>query len=244
VLAGLLAQRLPDPVPAELFQPQDLYHHWLETDLLLSQTCGYPLSTTLRHKVQIVGTFAYRAPGCEGISCRSQLIRRSSDPRTTLPQFANSTFAFNGRDSQSGFNAQRALLETSGLQDPFFQHLLESGGHNRSIEWVRTGLADLASVDCVTLALWRQANPALSDDIAVFAQTGPYPGLPLITSVHTPAPILAALRECLALVATEPQYAALCAPLWIAGFEVTTLDDYAVCLLHTQAGAAQMRAQA
>ena len=244
VIAGLLAQRLEEPVPAVLSQPQDLYSHWQDADLLLSQTCGYPLSTALRHKVQLVGTFAYRAPGAQGISCRSQLIRRSSDARTSLAQFANSTLAFNGRDSQSGFNAPRALLAEAGAPDPFFGSMQESGGHNTSIEWVRTGRADMASIDCVTLELWRRANPALSADIAVFAQTGAYPGLPLITSLRTPAQTVAALRECLALVATGPQYAELRAPLLISGFETTTLDDYAVCLHMEQAGAGQMRAQA
>lgn len=243
-IESLLAERLRGPLPVLLGQPQDLYQHWQEQDLLLSQTCGYPLSTTLRNKVQVVGTFAYQAPGCDGISCRSQLIRRTGDERTSLAQFAGSRLAFNGRDSQSGFNALRATLAAAQAQRPFFAAQLESGGHNNSIEWVRTGRADMASIDCVTLELWRQANPALSADISVFDQTAPYPGLPLITSLTTPPATLQALRECLAAVARDPAYAALRAPLLICGFEATSLDDYGVCLQMEQAGGDQLRAQA
>lgn len=243
-VSDLLTQKLGEPVPALLNAPQDLHSHWVEPDVLLSQTCGYPLTTTLRNKVQLVGTFAYQAPGTEGIRCRSQLIRRTSDTRATLVKFAGSTLAFNSRDSQSGFNALRALLADIRVSEPFFQTLLETGGHNTSIEWVRTGRADMASVDCVTLELWRRANPALSADITVFEQTAPYVGLPLITSLHTPPHTLAALRECLARVACDAEFAALRAPLLITGFEVTTLDDYAVCLQMEQAGGNQLRAQA
>ena len=45
--------------------PADLLSHWRQPDLLLSQTCGYPLATLLP-EVQTVGCFHYSAPGCAG----------------------------------------------------------------------------------------------------------------------------------------------------------------------------------
>jgi ABC-type phosphate/phosphonate transport system substrate-binding protein len=236
-VSGLLAPRLKHPVPDALFWPQDLYAHWLEPALLLSQTCGYPLSTTLRNKVQVVGTFTYNAPGCQGIYCKSQLIRRSNDGRTSLSQFAGSTLTFNGSDSQSGFNALRALVATTQPQRPFFGGAVQSGGHSASIEKVRGGEADMAAVDCVTLAIWRDMHPQLAKDIAVFGETAAYPGLPLITSLSTPADTLAQLRECLAAIATEARFAAVRAPFHISGFEITGLNDYNVCLQMEKAGA-------
>jgi len=225
-------------VVATLTAPQDLHAHWRDPELLLSQTCGYPLSTVLHDKVQVLGTFAYDAPGAQGIACRSQMIVRSYDPRTTLLQFAGSTFAFNAKDSQSGFNAPSAWIagqRLAGLsevlqQQPFFTAMLETGSHRASIEAVLQAGADIAAIDCVTLALWRSAHPDLAGNIRVLAQTDPYPGLPLITGLTTAATVVLALRECLKAVATEPRYAALRAPLLIVDFEETTLSDYAVCL--------------
>jgi ABC-type phosphate/phosphonate transport system substrate-binding protein len=229
-VSGLLAPRLAHPTPDSLYWPQDLHAHWLEPTILLSQTCGYPLSTSLRNKVQVVGTIAYNAPGCQGIYCKSQLIRRSDDARTTLSQFADSTLAFNSSDSQSGFNALRALIATTQPQRPFFRGSVRTGGHYASIEKVRSGQADMAAVDCVSLAIWRDTHPQSTKDIAVFGVTAAYPGLPLITSLSTPPDTLALLRECLAAVATEGRFAAVRAPLHISGFEITRLEDYDVCL--------------
>jgi len=235
-LAGLLAQRLGRETKEMLHSPQDLYAHWLEPQLLLSQTCGYPLSTSLRDKVQLVGTFAYDAPGANGIFCKSQLIRNNTDKRSTLVEFGGGTLAFNGSDSQSGFNALRALIAATQAQRPFFRSGVETGGHNASIEAVRTGRADMAAVDCVTLAIWGDKHPALVQDIAVFGETASYPGLPLITSLATPPDTLRALRECLSMVANDALFAQVRAPLRITGFEVTTLADYGICVQMEKAG--------
>jgi ABC-type phosphate/phosphonate transport system substrate-binding protein len=242
-----IAKRLQEhhglSVATTLEVPQDLHAHWQDPELFVSQTCGYPLSTALHDKVQVLGTFAYDAPGAKGIACRSQLIVRSNDPRTTLPQFAGGIFAFNAKDSQSGFNAPRAWLTaqlsscwSGALQSaPFFSAMVETGSHRASIEAVLKSAADMASIDCVTLALWRSANPELAGTIKVVSQTDPYPGLPLITGLATPAHVVLALRECLKAVATEPRYAALRLPLLIVDFEETRLSDYAVCLAMEQA---------
>ena len=247
VFWSAIAKRLQElhglSVAPTLTAPLDLHAHWRDPELLLSQTCGYPLSTILHDKVQVLGTFAYDAPGAQGIACRSQMIVQSHDPRTTLSQFAGSTFAFNAKDSQSGFNAPRAWIagqRLAGLsqplqQQPFFTTMLETGSHRASIEAVLQAGADIASIDCVTLALWRSAHPDLAGNIRVLAQTDPYPGLPLITGLTTPATVVLALRESLKAVATEARYAALRAPLRITGFEANSLSDYGVCLAMEQA---------
>lgn len=245
-----LAQRLrADPasagmaIPTELSQPADCHAQWLQPDLLLSQACGYPLVTQLAGRVQLVGTFAYSAPGVNGITCRSQLLCRAADPRSTLADFGASTLAFNDTISQSGYNALRALVaSTTTAPRPFFAAAIQTGAHYRSIEAVRSGQADMAALDAVSWALWQQAHPAQAQELRVFDQTQAYPGLPLITALKTPAPLLDALRRALLALATEPAHAAVRAPLLISGFEATTLADYQRCLdLQEQAYAAGLR---
>lgn len=231
----------PD-IPTELSWTDDCHVQWLAPDLLLSQACGYPLVTQLAGKVQLVGTFAYDAPGVQGIQCRSPLICRAGDKRHHLVEFAGSTLAFNDTISQSGYNALRALVATQTTRRPFFGARLQTGAHLRSIAAVREGQADMAAVDAVSWALWQRSQPGLASELQVFGQTESYPGLPLVTALHTPPVAVAALRRGLLRMATEPGLAALRAPLLINGFEATTLADYQRCLdLQDQAFALGLR---
>ena len=217
-------------IPNELRWPEDVHAHWLESDLLLSQACGYPFVTLLEGRVQLVGTFAYAAAGTQGIHCRSQLICRAEDSRQSLADFAGSNVAFNDTISQSGYNALRALVAGISAPRPFFGKALQTGAHYRSIEAVRTGAADMAAIDPVSWAHWQRSNPALSAQLRVFAQTQPYPGLPLISAMQTPPTVMAALRKSLHTLAHVADYADLRKPLLITGFEVTERPDYQVCL--------------
>jgi ABC-type phosphate/phosphonate transport system substrate-binding protein len=237
-LASLLRETTDIPVPPSLVWPGDYHAHWREPALLISQTCGFPLSTQLRDKVQVLGAFAYDAQGADGIFCRSQLISRRGDVRTSLADFAGSTLAFNATDSQSGYNALRALVATTSDLRPFFGAAIETGSHSKSIASVIKGEADMASIDCVTLALWQRDNRDLAQKVRVFCQTAPYPGLPLITGLATTPAMLNGLRVALANLASEPRFEAVRAPLLIRGFKPLELADYDQCL-EMQAAAAQ-----
>jgi ABC-type phosphate/phosphonate transport system substrate-binding protein len=217
-------------IPQTLGWPDDVHAQWQEPELLLSQACGFPLMTLLAGKVQLVGTFAYQAPGVQGIDCRSQLVCRASDTRQTLAQFAGSRLAYNDTISQSGYNALRALIAGTTTQRPFFAQELNTGAHYRSLEAVRTGQADMAALDPVSYAHWQRSNPGLRAELRVFGQTEAYPGLPLITSLLTPAPVVKALRRALHTLAHDAAYRAVRAPLLITGFESTRTADYQICL--------------
>lgn len=218
-------------VPHTLDHSTDCHAQWLAPDLLLSQACGYPLVTQLVGRVQLVGSLAYDAPGVQGIACRSQLICRADDARQTLADFAGSTLAFNDTISQSGYNALRALLaQIAAAPNPFFADRVQTGSHYRSMQAVREGQADMAAVDAVSWALWQRSEPAQAKALRVFAQTEAYPGLPLVTSLHTAPDLLAALRSALQTVAEDARYAGVRAPLLIRGFAVTQMADYRRCL--------------
>jgi ABC-type phosphate/phosphonate transport system substrate-binding protein len=88
----------------------------------------------------------------------------------------------------------------------------------------------MAAVDAVSWALWQQAHAGQAPALRVFGQTDTYPGLPLITSLQTSPQVLAALREALQHIASDPAFAAVRAPLLISGFKATTLADYQRCL--------------
>ncbi len=184
-------------VPAHLAQPTDLLAHWLAPDLLLSQTCGYPLTHALAGQVQLVGVFHYTARGCDGPRYRSQLVCRDADAGLPLAGFRGRTLAYNATDSQSGYHSLRALVSPLARHGVFFGQAVATGSHRASVDSVRSGQADLAAIDCVTLALLQRDHAEALHGLQVCGHTASAPGLPLVTSRHTSAAMLHSLRQAL-----------------------------------------------
>jgi ABC-type phosphate/phosphonate transport system substrate-binding protein len=216
-------------VPRELAWPSDLLRHWQSEDLLISQACGYPLVTELKGKVRVVGAFHYRVPGCVGYLCRSQLVVRANDSATTLGDMQGRRVAYNGIDSQSGYNSLRALVAPLASNGEFFNGRLETGSHKKSVMAVRDGLADIASIDCVSLAGFMTYTPEVASGVRVLGQSASYPGLPLITSANTSAELLAALRAALKWATHVPSLAQVREDIFIADFEPLEFADYQIC---------------
>jgi ABC-type phosphate/phosphonate transport system substrate-binding protein len=206
-------------VPDALSWPTDLHTHWRDPELLLGQTCGYPLVTQLRDHVQVVGALRYTAPGCAGIGYRSELVVRHDDPGRDIADFRGGVAAFNDRQSHSGFNALRSLVAPLAVNGRFFARAIESGSHRGSLALVRSGRADIACIDCVTLAGLLRAQPSLLEGLHVIGSTARVPGLPLITALRTTDDEIARLRAALAVAASEPALADARAALFIGGFE-------------------------
>ena len=230
VLRTTLAAAGLNALPTQVDWPQDLHQHWLAPRLLLSQSCGYPLTHALRGQVQVLGCFVYSAPQCRGTDCASVLVARQEHRELAPQDFAGLRAAYNSTDSQSGYNALRALVAPWAQQGRFFGQVLATGGHRASVDAVRAGRADVAAIDCVTWALLQRYAPSAADGLCVVGQTGSYPGLPLITSRDTPAAELQALRAALRGVFSQPEAAPALAALVIVGFEALDASAYARCV--------------
>ena len=216
-------------LPDAVVWPQDLHTHWLASDLLLSQTCGYPLTHALQGKVQLLGCFRYTAPGCEGVNCRSVLIARDEHAHWALEDFRDRRVAFNSLDSQSGYNALRAMVAPLARQGRFFSQARATGGHRLSVDAVRDGRADVAAIDCVTWALLQKYAPQATKGLQSIGTSAPYPGLPLVCALGTDALTLAAFQSALhSLVQQSAARPALDA-LLISGFESPPLSVYQRC---------------
>ena len=225
-------------LPADLTWPEDYHAHWQAPDLLLSQTCGYPLTHALAGQVQLVGCFSYDAPQCEGIFCRSVLVARDEHAHLALEGFRGLRVAFNAPDSQSGYNALRACVAPLARGGRFFASALATGGHSASVAAVRTGQADLAAIDCVTYAALQGYTPQATQGLCVVGTTGAYPGLPLVTALATPAAQVSLLQHALHAVVTSPEAKATLAALGITGFETPDPKVYQRCVDMRAAAAA------
>ncbi len=220
--AGLTA------VPAGLTRTRALGTIWTAPDLLLAQTCGYPLTMHLADAVTLVATPCYNAPGCEGAAHRSALIVRRDDPAPDLAALAGRRAAINARDSNSGMNLLRAAIAPYARGGRFFGRVIETGTHQRSLNAVIAGAADIAAIDAVTLALLRDRYRGIDRRVRVLGWTTATPGLPLVTAAGQPPATVRALRIALADVLTDPALAGTRAALRLTGFATLGRADYAV----------------
>lgn len=217
-------------VPDTLVRPTDRYANWLDPSLLLSQTCGYPLTHRLRGKVRLVATPCYRAQGCEGATYRSAIICRDRLSDGGLSQFRGKRAAINDYDSQSGWNVLRYSFRQFGAVDRFFGEITVTGAHRRSLAAVREGAADVAAIDCVTFELLRHLAPEELNGIAIVAWSDSAPALPYITNADADPNVLASLRDALQAASTDPSLAGIRGQLLIDGFSVLPIESYNVIL--------------
>jgi ABC-type phosphate/phosphonate transport system substrate-binding protein len=216
--------RVVDPAARIIESGSDLSALWRRDDLLLSQTCGYPLTHDLRDTVQLVATPCFDAPGCDGACYSSALVTHVDAPFATLESFRGSTAAFNQTDSNSGFNVLRHAVAPLARGGRFFASSLQTNSHIASLQAVAERRADLAAIDCVTLAFVLDERPALAHAVKQIGWTEASPGLPLIASKAVPADRIATLRRALKeALAMQPERARR---LRLKGFETLSMADY------------------
>jgi ABC-type phosphate/phosphonate transport system substrate-binding protein len=200
--------------------------NWLVPDLLLSQTCGYPLMNALAGRVRLVATPCYRTEGCDGSSYSSVVLVRADSAVTTLAQLAGGRCAVNSRDSQSGYSALRALIAPLSRNGRFFGAIEVTGGHAASIERLTGGTADVVSIDCVTYGLLARHRAAALDGTRVLCRTASAPALPFITAGAASDDLVARLHAGLHRAFADRDLDAVRDPLLLAGFEVLPLAAY------------------
>ena len=174
----------------------DLMAWWRAPDLLLSQTCGYPLVTQLQSDVQVLAAPEFDLPGCSGGNYRSMILVPEPGARS-LAALRGSVAVINDWHSHSGMNALRHTIAPLAEQGRFFSRILVSGSHMESVAMLRRGQADVAAVDCATYGLAQRAAPELVAGVRLLQTSAPAPGLPLITSRAVHGDQLRMLRDVL-----------------------------------------------
>ena len=191
---------------------------WASPDLLLSQTCGYPLTHDFAGHLRLVATPVYRAAHCAGARYCSVVVVRRDDPAVTVGDLRGRHAAFNGADSQSGYNSLRALVAPLAREGRFFATVSETGRHAASLAMVRDGRADVCALDCVSPALWSRHMPELVAGTRVLTVTARAPSLPYVTHAGRRDADVARMAAALAEAAADPELAAVRESLLIEGF--------------------------
>lgn len=213
-------------VPDLLDRRADMKTIWLSPELLISQTCGYPLTHTLAGKVTLLATPCYAAEGCAAAEYCSVVIVRADHPAESLADLRGGRCAINAAESQSGCNALRALVAPLAEGGRFFGQVILSGGHRASIEQVVDGRADVAAIDCVTYTLLARHCPSAVAGTRVLCRTPSAPNLPFITRARADADLVARLRAGLAGAVADPSLASVREALLLADVTVLPLSAY------------------
>lgn len=192
--ARLIAAGFAD-LPVTLDSSRELESAWLDSDLLIAQTCGYPLRQLLNGKVRYVGTPIYAVEGTEGPNYRSAIVVRAGDTAERLEDLRGRRAAYNAVHSQSGYNSFREAVSAHAENGRFFSETFATGSHVASLQWVIDGRADVAAIDPVTLQLQPKG---VRNAIKVIGWTSPAPGLPFITVLTLSDSYLVQLRAVLA----------------------------------------------
>ena len=211
-----------------------LHDFWLRDDLLLSQTCGYPLVKALAGRVQLVTTPVFTVDGGASGNYHSVLVARAAANVTSLAQCRGHRAAYNTPDSNSGMNLLRSAVAPLAGGRPFFASMIETGGHLASLQALQDNRADVAAIDCVSFAFVLGHLPHLASGLVQIGTTQSAPGLPLIAAKRVPAEGIEALVSALADAVAHDR--PLAERLKLDGFARRPLNDYA-CLLDIETDA-------
>jgi ABC-type phosphate/phosphonate transport system substrate-binding protein len=120
-------------------------------------------------------------PGEDHAVYRTVVIRGPDVVGTNLDDLAGHSLAINGTGSWSGYHALRAHLADRGDLGRFFGSVIETGGHDASIDRVLAGDVDCAAIDS---SVWddRIARDARLRTATVVARTRDWPAPPFAVS--------------------------------------------------------------
>lgn len=225
-------------VPDALDRSRAIDEIWRDPDVLLAQTCGLPLVTSLRNVVRVIGTPCYDFPGCSGPFYCSFVVVATGNPAAGIGDLRGERAAINGWDSQSGMSALRSVVAPFAEAGRFFSDVVVTGAHRASLAAVASGMADVAAIDCVTYGLLAAHDPAEIAGTRILCETPLVPGLPMVTAAETSDVTMNRLQDALGSVIVDPAFGDICMALGLHGFARLTEGDYAPILAHDATAAA------
>jgi ABC-type phosphate/phosphonate transport system substrate-binding protein len=203
----------------------DLTAFWQRADLLLSQTCGYPLVHALDARVRLVATPEFDVPGCAGGQYHSVLLTGAHVGAASLKDCRGLRAVYNSDDSNSGMNLFRHAVAPFARDGRFFSTVSKSGGHLASMRALAGATADVAAIDCVTYAFAREHWPELAASVREIGVTASSAALPFIASIKVPEQAIELLFRALS---TFPGQHLQCASrLSLKRFVRKSVADYA-----------------
>jgi phosphonate transport system substrate-binding protein len=127
----------------------------------------------------------------------SDVIVQRDSPVRTFADLRGRSWAYNDRESHSGYNVTRHHLVTMGETRGFFSRVVEAGFHQRAMRMVAGGEVEAAAIDSQVLAIELRDHPDLARELRVIEVLGPSTIQPLVAARNLSSDVKAALRTAL-----------------------------------------------
>lgn len=225
-------------VPETLERGTPVTDHWRSPDLLVSQTCGYPLTHEFDGYLELLAAPIYGVEGCTGAEYTSVIIVHKDSDFGAPVDLKGTHATYNGEDSLSGHLALRSVFAPLAGKGRFFGKTSCSGGHPVSMQLVAAGKADVAAIDCVSFALGCKHRPNITDNLRIIAKSPSAPALPYVTTAGRSKAELHRLKQALVKAFHDPDLTDTRASLFIEGLEFISRQTYDRVLLQEADAAA------
>jgi ABC-type phosphate/phosphonate transport system substrate-binding protein len=225
-LAGNLRRHGLADVPDKLVHDRPVSELWSDPDLLISQCCGYDVMHRYRSRLLPVATPEFAAPGCQGGTYSSMVVVADDCPFEDVRNMRGAVAVINGSESHSGMSSLRHLVSGGHVGGQFFADVKVSGSHLASLEMIRQREADVAAIDCVTLALFERHLDDATRGVRVLGETYRAPSPPYVVRASAPADEIEKVRAALVETFDDRSLADCREILLLKGVTPATQEDY------------------
>lgn len=175
--------------PPSLTWSADVAATWHDPECVVTHACGWPVVTSAREAVDVVGAFHLDLPDADGHRYRTVLLssraRAPDDPTAAIAAVNDST-------SLTGWVSLRAALAGGR---PWPGPVVWTGAHVESLRALQERRADIASIDPLTLRHVRRHQPDLVAGLHVVGAGPLVPSPPIVVPRGTPAERIDDLRR-------------------------------------------------
>ena len=156
----------------------------------------------------------------------SDVVVRADSNFRTFEDLRGTRWAYNEKNSHSGYHIVRYFMATHNLDGNFFGRALESGAHQNSIEMILGGEVDAAAIDSTVLEMMFANNSSLYTRLRVIETLGPSPMPPFVVGAHVPSEIRAQIQNALIIMHETEQGRRILARAQMARFAAVSDADY------------------
>jgi phosphonate transport system substrate-binding protein len=156
----------------------------------------------------------------------SDVIVRQDSPLQSFADLRGMDWAFNERESQSGYGITRYWLAKLGETHGYFGRVVEAGFHQTAIRMVLEGQVHASAIDSLVLAVEMSQHPELAGSLRIIDTLGPSTIQPLVAAAHVAPSLREDMRSVFTAMHTDPEAAAILHRGFIDHFVAVQDQDY------------------
>lgn len=224
-LANMLGKAAGYPLQVQFAKSYSALSDGLRNDpYAIGWTCGAPfVEDHIRDGQQLIGVPLFRGQP----TYHSLIITRQGRPEKSLLDFKGQVLAYSDSRSNSGYIVPAYELSLAGFSiEHYFRLLLHAGNHERSIEALMNGLADVAAIDEYVWVEYLKVHPAAATTLHEIARLGPFPFTPIVAGQAVSGERIAQLQQALLSLSSRPAGQQLLQSFGLDGFSKQTADFY------------------